>query len=495
MKILSGMFMMTAALVAVATNAFRTSGSALPSHALRFGSIGANEVFGTHSKRAFSLLRRAGMSSVALGVSWSATAPARRPAHWNPSSPTDRHYRWAVADAQITRVARAGFQPVVIVTDAPAWARLARRSAVSPPRTADFGAFMHALAARYSGRTARLPRVRYWQIWNEPNITLFFAPQIDVKTRKFTSPDVYRNMLNAASSSIHAVHSDNVVIAGSTAPFRDITPAVKAIDSDWGPLSFMRRLLCIDDTGHSTCDSKVSFDAWATHPYTSGGPTHHAQLPNDVSLGDLPKMRATLDAAVKAGHIRSARSPQFWANEFSWDSSPPDRCSPPMSLLKRWVPEAFYRMWANGIDAVYWFKLMDDPLRTSFYQSGLVFHARTLAAAKPKPYFEAFRFPFVALARGSSVYVWAHTPFGRPARVTVQQSSGSRWRTTAVLKADRYGIAQANLSAKPVGQFRAILGTRHEKSLPFSMTVPPDRFFNPFGETTLLEPNGKPCKS
>ena len=79
--------------------------------------------------------------------------------------------------------------------------------------------------------------------------------------------------------------------------------------------------------------------------------------------------------------------------------------------------------------------------------------------------------------------------------MTVQQSTGAAWKTTAVLKADRYGIAQAILNVKPAGQFRAVLGTKHEKSLPFSMTVPPDRFFNPFGETTLLEPKGKACKS
>jgi hypothetical protein len=301
-------------------------------------------------------------------------------------------------------------------------------------------------------------------------------------------------MVNAAAASIHAVHSDNVVIAGSTAPFRDITPSVKALDSDWGPLSFMRRLLCVDSSGRSTCGDKVSFDVWATHPYTSGGPTHHAQLPNDVSLGDLAKMRATLVAATNAGHIRSNGTPRFWANEFSWDSNPPDPCSPPMSLLERWVPEAFYRMWASGIDTIMWFKLMDDPMKTSFYQSGLLFHAANVARARPKPFFEAFRFPFVALRRSGRVYVWAHTPFGRASRVGVQQNSGRGWKNVASLRSDRYGIAQALLKARPTGRFRAILGTTREKSLPFSMRVPRDRFFNPFGETTLLEPRGKVCK-
>ena len=48
------------------------------------------------------------------------------------------------------------------------------------------------------------------------------------------------------------------------------------------------------------------------------------------------------------------------------------------------------------------------------------------------------------------------------------------------------------LKATPVGQFRAVLATG-EKSLPFSMRVPPDKRFNPFGQASLLEPNGKAC--
>jgi hypothetical protein len=484
-----------ASATAVATAAGTTTQSPLPSHALSFGSIGATETFGSGGNRGLAVLRRAGMSTVALSVSWRATAPQRKPSRWNRSDANDSHYHWSKADAQITRIAKAGFQPVVIVSDSPTWARLASGSPVSPPKAADFGAFMHALAARYSGSTRRLPRVRYWQIWNEPNISLFFAPQFDARTKKFTSPDVYRDMVNAAAASIHGVHSDNVVIAGSTAPFRDITPSVRKLDNDWGPLSFMRALLCVDTKGNPTCGAKVSFDVWATHPYTSGGPTHHAQLPNDVSLGDLSKMRATLLSATKVGHIKSSGTPRFWANEFSWDSNPPDPCSPPMPLLKRWIPEAFYRMWANGIEEISWFKLMDDPMKKSFYQSGLLFYAASVGRARPKPYVEAFRFPFVALRRGAGVYVWAHTPFGRLSRVTVQQGSGRGWRTVASLHTDRYGIVQALLNVRPSGEFRAILGTTHERSLPFSMRVPPDRFFNPFGQTLLLEPHGKSCKS
>jgi hypothetical protein len=149
-------------------------------------------------------------------------------------------------------------------------------------------------------------------------------------------------------------------------------------------------------------------------------------------------------------------------------------------------------MWANGIEHVSWFRLMDDPLTVTIFQSGLFFSAATVGAAKPKPFLEGFRFPFVALRRGTLVYVWAHTPLGLPATVTVQQSFNGGWRAVKKLRTDRYGIAQASLQAQPVGQFRALLSSG-ERSLPFSMRVPPDRFFNPFGRSVLTPKHPNSC--
>jgi hypothetical protein len=480
----------TAASTLAAQTATSSSRAQLPSHPLTMGIIGATEAGGPEAQTALSRIRRAGMSMVVTPISWPSVAPRTEPAAWNSANPGDAHYSWSNVDRQVKAVVKSGLQPILVVADAPVWARLVKGSPVSAPEPAKLRQFLRAAAQRYSGRFRGLPRVRYWQIWNEPNISLYFIPQ--VSGGKLVSPDLYRNMVNAAAEAIHGVARSNVVIAGSTAPFRDITPNVQKLDKDWGPLKFMRRLLCVDDAGKPTCTDTVSFDAWATHPYTSGGATHHAVLPYDVSLGDLPEMAATLRAGVRSGHIKSPGRVRFWVNEFSWDSKPPDKCSPPMSLLKRWIPEAFYRMWANGVDMIAWFLLMDQP-RPSPYQSGLYFHASRVASAKPKPFFQGFRFPFVALRRGNGVYVWTHTPFGKRAAIVIQQSANGRWRQVAKLRTDRHGIAQAVLRVKPTGEFRALLGP--EKSLPFSMRVPPDRFFNPFGQTAPLEPNGKTnCK-
>jgi hypothetical protein len=452
--------------------------------------IGATETWGPEAGAAFTQMRRAGIKMVITSINWVSVAPSgfREPVSWNPADPGDPNYNWSAIDAQVTAQVKSGLEPVLMIADSPLWARLPPWELTSAPEVDKLRQFARAAAERYSGTYKGLPRVRYWQIWNEPNISIFLNPQ--VLGGKLVSPDLYRNIVNAAAESIHSVRSDNVVIAGSTAPFRDTTPEVQALDSDWGPLKFMRRLLCVDDAGRPACGDTISFDVWATHPYTSGGPTHHAALPYDVSLGDLSKMTTTLRAAERAGHIKTASGRvRFWVNEFSWDSSPPDKCSPPMSLLKRWVPEAFYRMWASGVDTIAWFLLMDQA-RPSPYQSGLYFHASRLASAKPKPFFEAFRFPFVALRRGRGVYVWAHTPLGRRATIVVERGVGRRWMQVKKLRTDRYGIAQAILKVKPAGQFRVRLGG--EKSTPFSMRVPPDQFFNPFGQPTILEPNGRP---
>jgi Cellulase (glycosyl hydrolase family 5) len=489
--------LMLPVVVAVAAGVFAIaagSGSAA-SHPLVLGIKGATQVLGPDEGLALSRIRAAGMQMVSVPLSWPTVAPVQQPADWDPASPNDPNYDWSAADARIGQIVAAGLEPIVQVYEAPVWARLSPDVRVSPPRPDAFGEFLQAAAERYSGLNSGLPRVRYWEIWNEPNLSLYFWPQFDFETSEFTSPDVYRAMVNAAAAAIHGVHSDNVVIAGSTYPFGDNIPSVFALDKDWGPLKFMRRMLCIDDAGQPTCDQTASFDVWSTHPYTAGGPTDHANQAYDVSLGDLGTMRDTLAAAVQAGHVKSTLPPRFWVSEFSWDSNPPDPCSPSLALLERWIPEAFYRMWASGIDTILWFKLMDDPMATSIRQSGLYFNAPTFAAAQLKPFGVAFRFPFVALLRGSGVYVWAHTPFGKPGVVRIQQTVKGRWTQVRKLRTDRYGIAQAVLKANPSGRFRAILGSDGTTSLPFSMNVPPDGFYNLFGQIALGDPIGKKCSN
>jgi len=327
---------------------------------------------------AYHKARVAGISVVRVPVEWRQVAPV---APQQATDPADPAYRWRFVDDQVDRIVANGMEPLLAVLQTPQWAT--KRGLT--PHAGDLGAFMTAIARRYDGSSR--PRVRLWQLWNEPNLKQFLDPD----------PGQYRAMLRAADPAVHAVHADNVLVAGGLGPFGG--PGGRY---GMAPLKFMRRLLAL----------KTPFDAWSHHPYTSGPPARKAFAKNDVSLGDLPEMRAELVRAEKAGRIRSTR---FWVTEFSWDTKPPDPAGVPVREHGRWVAEALYRMWSSGVDLVVWFQLRDNPSDGfdwgQTWQSGLYFRTTPLYEdEKPKPALRAFRFPFVALPSGRRVVLWGRTP-------------------------------------------------------------------------------------
>jgi hypothetical protein len=250
----------------------------------------------------------------------------------------------------------------------------------------------------------------------------------------------------------------------------------------------MRQLLCLGRNLEPVCRHKIRFDVWSHHPYTSGGPTHHAVLPDDVSIADLPEMRKVLQAAIKAGIVVGKKPVPFWVTEFSWDSKPPDPKGIPEWLHARWVAEGLFRMWKHGVGLVAWLQLRDDPMATSFSQGGLYLRASRLENDRPKAALRAFRFPFVAFPDRGRVYVWGRTPGSRPGRILVEQTFRGGWRQLGTFRTNRHGIFQNRLRGSTRGHVRAtVLGTG-VTARPFSLKHVPDRFFSVAGQPTLLEP-------
>jgi hypothetical protein len=428
----------------------------------------------------------AGATAVYMILEWSAVAPRDRSADFDPRNPNDPAYAWSPVDDGLVAAVDQGLTPIVSLYRAPRWAQgggPGSQGTVRPDPT-ELANFARAAAGRYSGRHAGLPRVRYWQVWAEQNIYQHLNPQ-RANGRPF-SPHWYRLMLNAAAAAVKSVHADNVVITGGLAPFTLMNKA-----DGVGPLEFMREMLCLSKRLTRTCKERSQFDIWAHHPYTSGGPTHQAYRPDDVSLGDLPEMRRVLMAAYRNGSIVSKAPPRFWVTEFGWDTKPPDPRGVPVSLQARWVAEALYRMWRSGVSLVTWLQLRDEPLGTSFNQAGLYFRGQTLEQDRPKPALRAFRFPLVGFPARRGIYVWGRTPAGAPGRVVIEQSSRGRWRRLGVLRTDRYGIFERRFATTPMGWVRARSLDTRELTRPFSLKPHPDQFFNPFGLTRLLEPRRK----
>ena len=403
---------------------------------------------GPQKPLAYQMLRAAGTTVVRINVIWRQLlkSPSRMPPPpFNPANPADPQYNWTEPDTDVRLAVAAGLQPMLTIVHAPRWAEGVPR----PQRVAGWkvgswrpdpsaaAAFAKAVATRYGGSFQGLPRVRYFEIWNEPNLVGFLAPQGE--NGKLVGPTIYRNLLNAMADAIHGVHADNVVSAGSTAPFTLVTDGQQIATS---PMVFMRDFLCMSPgpNPRPTCSAKSTFDAWSHHPFTPGGPTHHAVNRDEVGLGDLPVMKNLLDAAYKAGHIRSAKPPEFWVTEFAWDTLPPDSLAVPIDLQSRWISEALYRSWKAGVSLFTWFQLWDEP-GTSRYQDGLYFrNGEDLRYAQPKPSFTSFRFPFVAYQQRKKVFVWGRTPYGLRGRVLIQRMAKTGWKRLGAFTANRYGI-------------------------------------------------------
>lgn len=433
----------------------------------------------------------AGATTIHVNLVWRAVAPSNPPSTFDSRNPFDPSYKWDAFDAKVRSATQFGLKPLVTLSGAPRWAEGSNPHSIPGTERPDpvaLGRFAEAAAIRYSGRYPGLPRVRYWQIWAEQNLPQHLNPQ-HLSGRPF-SPHWYRRMLNAAADAIHSVHRDNVVVTGGLAPFTAKPQPGFAPTAGLGPLRFMREMLCLSKRLTRTCRERSRFDVWAHHPFTSGGPTHHAYRPDDVSLGDLPEMRRLLMAAYRSGSIVARSRPKFWVTEFSWDTKPPDPRGVPASLHARWVAEALYRMWQSRISLVTWSLLRDDPLPT-YFQSGLYFRGSTIERDRPKPALQAFRFPLVGFPRRGGVYVWGRTPAGVPSRVVVEQSFGGGWRRLGVLRTNRYGIFERRFASKPVGWVRARSLKTKEYARPFSLKHHPDRFFNIFGLTTRVEPRRK----
>jgi hypothetical protein len=293
-------------------------------------------------------------------VYWFNVAP-RRPA--SASNSFDPAYRWEDLDEFVRQAADRDIEVMLTIWGTPSWAGSARNRA--PRRLADLTNFARALASRYSGRNRGFPFVRFYSVWNEPNLQLFLAPQYDSR-RRSVSPRIYAGLYRAAYAGLKAGSRSAQVAIGET------SPRVLRTSPSHAPARFAELL--------SKVRPRVRFDAWAHHPYSSPAnqpPTQRVGWPN-VSMTSLPRFGAQLDKWYKRKNI------PLWLTEYGHETRPEDRRGVSYAQQRSYMTTAVNMARRNPrVTMLIWFAIRDNEVNQ--WQSGLLTHG-----GLEKPAFDQF---------------------------------------------------------------------------------------------------------
>jgi polysaccharide biosynthesis protein PslG len=425
---------------------------------------------------AYSAMRAVHGSYVRIPLEWAqivsspnASAP---PKGFDQSNPRDSNYSWHHVDAWVRAAAAHHLTPIMVLDRAPQWAEgpgpitTPISDGAWDPNPRMFAQFVKAVASRYSGHFpdpqnpgSSLPRVKYWEPWNEPNIPGFFSAPNQVSA--------YRAILNGAYASLKSVHSDNVVFIGGLS-------SVSSVRGSTPLLTFLADLLCVRRSGsrYVTIGScrRVHFDAISVHPYAlAATPTKHAYKPGDLLVGDIGKVPPLIRA--------TGRNYPLWVTEFSWFTNPPNgQVGDSFATSARYVDWSMYEMWKAGVSVVIWFQVLDDNSSGDTFSGGGLYSA----PGQPKPTLNAFGFPFVAGVAGGG-WAWGRVPQSGTKTVFVERQAGSRWVRVATVRTGSDGVFTARFAARGNGTYRARVSGGPTSLSYNSRPIPPRRthLFNP----------------
>jgi hypothetical protein len=477
------------------------------------------------------LLKRLGVDDVKVFMPWGSIAPDAlshtRP-RFDASSPAAYPAaNWTSYDTIVRDAAQRHIGlDLALEAPAPLWATgpgVPAGTSASflgswEPSPKEFGLFVTAVGARYSGHytppgaSTPLPAVDFWSIWNEPNYGQQLAPQAIDNSTVESSPATYRSLLDAAWSALQGTgHAGNTVLIGEIAP-RGVTGAGFPGDfSGMVPLQFIRALYCVDGSlkplqgeqaalrGCPTTaaasqafprDNPGLFEAkgFAFHPYPQGQvPPNVPTAPDGLGaeyadLPQLPALERTLDGAL-AAYGSSYRFP-LYDTEFGYQTNPPEKILRAISPTQA----AYYENWAEYISwsdprVASWDQyLLADPPPPSMFDTGIEFSG----GAHKVPLYAAFRMPIylpVTVAKaGHALQVWgcvrpAHYAMQGPhvpqfASIQLQSRPGKRWKTVKrVPLTDAYGYFDTIVSFPSSGNVRISWSYPHHGSQIHSRTV------------------------
>jgi hypothetical protein len=443
-------------------------------------------------------LRELGVDVLRVTIPWSSIAPAKRPAGFNPTDPAAYPAAaWSVYDEIANDAKMDGIAlDFSLSGPAPGWATGSGQPSPGgfgswKPSAAAFKQFVQAVGTRYSGTydptqstsapgspSDLLPRITFWELWNEPNFGMDLAPQAIKGSSVPAAPWMYRSLLDAGWSGLQSSgHGhDTILIGNLDARGQSARPgkgAPQGLPGNFGatkPLQFLRSLYCVSSTykelrggaaGQVGCPTNAAasrrfrsahpglFQAsgFATHPYPVNLPPNKASStdPDYTEFSELPHVANILDRLQRM--YGSGKRFPMYNNEYGYITNPPNRSLTPLNPNGQFVSPATAASYINWAEYLSWrnpriastmqYLLVDpNPRKAPEYggfASGLMFYG-----GAHKPAYDAYRLPlflpFTTATRGHSLEVWgcvrpAHfarlDTAGTPQHVQIQFQRGS----------------------------------------------------------------------
>ena len=407
---------------------------------------------------------------VRLNVHWARVVSTSEPA--DPTDPDQPAYDWSELDRAVRAVVAEDQEPLFTVLTAPRFAEGKNRPSDEEARPGTWKPdgeklrqFAVALATRYSGshpdpEGGSLPRVRYYEGWNEPNLHRYITPQ-RTKKGKNLSPDIYRELLNGFYEGIKSVSSSNVVVGAGTGPFGERRGKLRI-----PPLEFWRDVFCLKNrkklkfkkAGCPKKSNRARLDIFAHNSISEPGkgPDVSAQLKDNATTADMHKLVDVIRAAEKRRTVRpGGKKREVWGTELWFESKPPEKEGVGLKKHARRMAEAMYLLWKQKVSAGIFLQLRDSPYDPKSppvvgLQSGVYF-----INGKAKPALDAARFPFVAdREKRKKVIAWGKAPGSGKLKIEKKRTRGG-WMKVAKARVDAGEIFKKKLKLRGKQRLRA----------------------------------------
>jgi len=333
-------------------------------------------------------LNKLGVTIVRYTINWREVA-RQKPKH--SLDPDDPAYDWTSVDRVLRGLHARRIGALVTLSNTPAWANGGQPGNVIPTNRYSLAAFAGAAATRY-------PWVHKWEIWNEPNLSVWLDPN---------SPRLYvHRLLNPAYVVLHNRSRANRVAGGATSP--------RPTRSGLSPVAFMRGMRA----------AHARLDAYSHHPY----PISRGERPDGFAPGVCRYCKGIITLAnlpLLVKEVRREFGPKrIWLTEYGYQTNRKRIIGVSQARQAYFVSRAALRARQTPyVDVLIHFLVQDEP-GADGWQTGLLDPDGLL-----KPSFEAFRLPLAQVSRrGLRTTVWGQVRPGRGRRwYRLQRYFFGRW--------------------------------------------------------------------